>query len=95
MLTVTTFDLPVNDAELIMDIIYVFYEGRNGVVKFDGAGNEWWRWFTAFSDGVDTRSFIGTYLYITEWVDGAYLFNKVNNNSTIISFQLGANLKEI
>ena len=35
-----TFDLPVNDAELTGASYMSSYEGRNGVVKFDGAGKD-------------------------------------------------------
>lgn len=86
-----TFDLPVNDAELTGVSYMPSYEGRNGVVKFDGAGKmNGGDGLLHSPDGAYKKFTFGTYLYITEWVNGAYLFNKVNNNSTIISFQLGA-----
>ena len=86
-----TFDLPVNDAEFTGVSYMPSYEGRNGVVKFDGAGKmNGGDGLLHSPDGAYKKFTFGTYLYITEWVDGAYLFNKVNNNSTIISFQLGA-----
>ena len=85
-----TFDLPVNDAEFTGVSYMPSYEGRNGVVKFDGAGKmNGGDGLLHSPDGAYKKFTFGTYLYITEWIDGAYLFNKVNNNSTIISFQLG------
>ena len=41
-------------------------------------------------DGAFKKFTFGTYIYVSEWVDGACLFKKADGNTTIIAFQLGA-----
>lgn len=87
-----TFDLPVNDAELTGAATYASsFNGRNGVLKFDGTGKmNGGEGLLHSPDGAYSKFTFGTYIYISEWVDGACLFKKMNGNSTIISFGMGA-----
>ena len=85
------FELPLNDATMTNVSHTGTFQGRNGVVKFEG---------TSFmnggdgllhsADGAFNKFTFGTYIYISEWVDGAFLFKKMDGNSTIIAFQMGA-----
>lgn len=92
-----TFDLPVNDATLTGGATYeASYNGRNGVLKLDGSGlmNGLDGLLHSADEGFKLFTF-ATHLYIDEWVDGAYLFNKVAGGSTVAALQLAAagNLK--
>ena len=42
-------------------------------------------------DGAFKKFTFGTYIYVSEWVDGACLFKKVDGGSVVIAFQLGSN----
>lgn len=84
------FDLPVNDATLTGGATYeASYNGRNGVLKFDGTGLMNGRDGLLHSADEGSKLFtFATYLYIDEWVNGAFLFNKVSGGSTIAALQL-------
>lgn len=90
------FDLPVNDATFTGGATYeASFNGRNGVVKFDGSGtmnggiglieNP----DADYADGISTFTF-GTWLYITDWVNNASLFSKASSDGTKVAhLQLG------
>lgn len=86
------FELPVNDATLTGGASYESsYNGRNGVMKFDGTGKiNGGDGLLHSADGGFKQFTFATYIYIDEWVDGAYLFNKVSGSSTLAALQLGA-----
>lgn len=91
------FELPVNDATLTGGAAYeASYNGRNGVLKLDGSGlmNGLDGLLHSADEGSKLFTF-ATYLYIDEWVGGAYLFNKAAGGSTIAALQLATagNLK--
>ncbi len=87
-----TFDLPVNDAQMTKGVAYSSsYEGRNGVMKFDGTGSmNGGDGLLHSPDGAFGKFTFGTYVYISEWTNGACFFNKANGNSTILSLRMGA-----
>lgn len=84
------FDLPVNDATLTGGATYeASYNGRNGVLKFDGTGLMNGRDGLLHSADEGSKLFtFATYLYIDEWVNGSFLFKKVSGGSTIAALQL-------
>ena len=85
------FELPLNDATMTNVSHTGTFQGRNGVVKFEGTslmnGGDG---LLHSADGAFNKFTFGTYIYISEWVDGAFLFKKMDGNSTIIAFQMGA-----
>lgn len=90
------FDLPVNDATFTGGAAHeASFSGRNGVVKFDGSGkmnggiglieNP----DADYKDGIATFTF-GTWLYITDWVKNAHLFDKSSAGGiSVASLRLG------
>lgn len=85
------FDLPINDA-ILKNVTYVAtWGGRQGVAQFAG---------TSSMNGGDgllhgaepefpSKSFtFGTYIYISEWVDGAYLFKKESGGSILAALKM-------
>lgn len=85
------FELPVNDATLVGGTAYEsVYKGRTGVMKFDGTGKMNGKDGLLHSaDGGFKQFTFGTYIYIDEWVDGAYLFKKTDGKNTIAALQMG------
>ena len=67
-----TFDLPVNDATLTGAATYAAsYDGRNGVLKLDGTGKmNAGDGLLHSPDGAFKKFTFGTYIYVSEWVDG-------------------------
>ena len=86
-----TFDLPVNDATLTGAATYAAsYDGRNGVLKLDGTGKmNAGDGLLHSPDGAFKKFTFGTYIYVSEWVDGACLFKKANGSSTVIALCSG------
>lgn len=86
-----TFDLPVNDAAMTGTATYVSsHSGRSGVLKLEGTGKmNAGDGLLHSPDGAFKRFTFGTYIYLTEWVEGAFLFKKTTEASTIIALQLG------
>lgn len=90
------FDLPVNDATFAGDATHEdSFNGRNGVIKFDGSGkmnggiglieNP----DADYASGISTFTF-GTWFYVTEWVKNATLFSKASSGGTKeVHLQLG------
>ena len=84
-----TFDAPINQAVFTGGIKYLEeLDGRPGVLNFDGTGIM--KGGDVFTPNGTTPAYtFSTYLYIDEWVDGAYIFK--NNDSaghTNISLQM-------
>lgn len=92
-----TFDLPVNDGKLAGGVSYAAsYSGRNGVLKFEGTGTmNGGDGLLHSPDGAFKKFTFGTYVYVSEWVAGAYLFKKETNGTSVISFQLGETVKDL
>ena len=86
------FELPQNDVTLVGGTSYeATYNGRSGVMKFDGTGKlNAGDGLLHSADGAFTQFTFATYIYIDQWVDGAYLFKKADTKSTIAALQLGA-----
>lgn len=64
------------------------FDGRTGVLQFNGSGSGMELPATTF-DVTDEYCF-ATWLYIDEWQEGAYLFRKEKNDSTGFSIRLGS-----
>ena len=66
------FELPLNDATMTNVSHAGTFQGRNGVVKFEGTslmnGGDG---LLHSADGAFNKFTFGTYIYISEWVDGA------------------------
>lgn len=87
-----TFDLPVNDGQMSNGVTYASsYNGRNGVIKFDGTGTmNGGDGLLHSPDGTFKKFTFGTYIYINKWVEGACLFKKTAGDATLVSFCMGA-----
>lgn len=86
------FDLPANDATFTGGVSYeATYEGRSGVIKFDGTGKMNGKDGLLHStEETFNKSFtFATYIFIDEWVPGAYIFKKTNEDKVLAALQLG------
>lgn len=80
------FDLPINDATFTGGVSHeATYEGRSGVIKFDGTGKMNGKDGLLHStEETFNKSFtFATYIFIDEWVPGAYIFKKTSGDKVL------------
>jgi hypothetical protein len=82
-----TLPFPVNQGELTNTSYLPDFQGRQGVVAFNGAG-------AAMSVGPnalipDTKYSFHTWIYLDEWTEGAFIFKKESSATQGFSIRLG------
>jgi hypothetical protein len=88
------FDLPANDATFTGGVSHeATYQGRSGVLKFDGTGKMNGKDGLLHStEETFNKSFtFATYIYIDEWVKDAYIFKKTSGDKVLAALKLGTN----
>lgn len=82
-----TMPFPDNQGTLTNASHLTSFAGRNGVVSFNGAGAKMEVGAKAFNS--DEKYSFQTWIYLEEWTEGAYIFQKEANSNQGFSIRLG------